>query len=184
MFQVISGGKPYHITLEDYKKMCAIKRSFEAKQKKIQEQQQLAKQLSQQPQQSILVSHNSVLKTVVPKKGLIISKTSGGTVTEGKPISLVPISNAPATITSGASDSSETILEKLDKQVERLGQDPSTMSAIALEKNPAIQIIPRIPKSLTVIPQTVRKSGPPSPVLYITPKNSSSNGSSTNDSQP
>lgn len=37
LVQVISGGKPYHITIEDYKKMCAIKRSFEMKNKRLQE---------------------------------------------------------------------------------------------------------------------------------------------------
>lgn len=178
LVQVISGGKPYHITLEDYKKMCAIKRSFEAKQKKIQELQ-MAKQLGQ-PQQSVLVSHNSILKTVVPKKGLIISKTSGGTVTEAK--AAIPSSSATSTITSAANisnESSETILEKLDKQVEMLGQGQSSLlPALSFDKNSSVQIIPRIPKSLTVIPQTVRKSGPPSPVLYITPKSNGSNNSS------
>ncbi|XP_050302989.1 uncharacterized protein LOC126740870 isoform X2 [Anthonomus grandis grandis] len=174
LVQVISGGKPYHITLEDYKKMCAIKRSFEAKQKKLQEQQILSKQ-----QSPVMLSQGSVLKTVVPKKSLFIGKTSGGTVIEGKPLSLVPISTASSTITS---ESTESILEKLDKTVERLGQnqDSPSIMAYALDKNPAIQIIPRIPKSLTITSQTVTKTGPPSPVLCITPR-TSSNGSSSND---
>lgn len=152
--------------------MCAIKRSFEARQKKIQEQQ--------------LQNQNSVLKTVALKKPTMSGKTSGGVMTESKPITLVPIINSGnATITS-QTESAESILEKLDKQVESLGKgnDPLPISAIALENNPAIQIIPRIPKSLTVIPQTVRK-GPPSPILHIT--KSTSNGSSTGEdsnSQP
>ncbi|XP_076251091.1 enhanced adult sensory threshold isoform X2 [Rhynchophorus ferrugineus] len=166
LVQVISGGKPYHITLEDYKKMCAIKRSFEAKQKKLQEQQ-----LSKQSPQSILLAPNSLLK--IPKKGQAVNKTSGGIVTENKSV------NVLANISASMSDSSETILEKLDKQVESLGQGQDGKS-ITIEKKGSLQNMPKIPKSLTVIPQTVRKcSRPPSPVLYIT-KNGVSNVNATN----
>ncbi|KAL1489908.1 hypothetical protein ABEB36_013834 [Hypothenemus hampei] len=170
LVQVISGGKPYHITLEDYKKMCAIKRSFEAKQKKIQEQQLQAKQQGRQP---VFISQHSVLKS---KRNIVVGKTSGGSIMETKPFNLKSLSNNAATITS---DSSQSILEKLDRQVERLGQKDnsgSLITAIALDKNPAIQIIPRIPKSLTVIPQTIPKSKVPSPIMHIS--KTSSNGSS------
>ncbi|CAG9832300.1 unnamed protein product [Diabrotica balteata] len=141
LVQVISCGKPYHITLEDYKKMCAIKRSFEMKQQRLQEAQP----------KSIFVTHNSVLKSITPRKGLVISKTA--TVTA--PPKLEP----PELVPEG-----ENILDKLDKQVEKLESKLNEKS-----------YIPRIPKSLTVIPQTVTKktSRPSSPVLLITPKNSS-----------
>ncbi|XP_060530364.1 uncharacterized protein LOC132704402 isoform X2 [Cylas formicarius] len=144
LVQVISGGKPYHITLEDYKKMCAIKRSFEAKQKKLQQEQQ----------QSLLLAghHNSVLKSIMPRKGLVISRTNG---TEVK----------------AAGDGGETILEKLDRQVEKLGQESRSFG-----DRTTSMLLPRIPKSLTVIPQMVRKAGPPSPVLVVAPKAGGPNG--------
>lgn len=127
LVQVISGGKPYHITIEDYKKMCAIKKSFEMKNKRLQEAQKSAGM--------------SVLKNVVPKKGLVITKTS---------------TNVPEDSSGGS------ILEKLDKVVEKLD---------AVDNNHAM-ILPKIPKSLTVIPQTVSKkpSRPSSPILMITSK--------------
>ncbi|CAH0560024.1 unnamed protein product [Brassicogethes aeneus] len=140
LVQVISGGKPYHITFEDYKKMCAIKRSFEQREKN--------KRLQEPPQKPILVTHNSVLKSIVPRKGLIISKTTA-TVVKSEP----------------------TDLEKLDKHVENIGggKPPSEKSLL----------LPKIPKSLTVIPQTVAKknSRPGSPVMIITQKNTSINRS-------
>ncbi|XP_066154229.1 uncharacterized protein east isoform X2 [Euwallacea fornicatus] len=171
LVQVISGGKPYHITLEDYKKMCAIKRSFEAKQKKIQEQQQAKQQLGQ----------NSILKMSLAKKGVIVGNICNGIVTEGKSLSPVPISSAPSSTITSLTDNGETILDKLDKQVERLGRssEPISISAIALEKNPAIQLIPRIPKSLTVIPQTIHKDISASPQRK-TSSSASSNGEDSN----
>ncbi|XP_048516551.1 uncharacterized protein LOC109533983 isoform X2 [Dendroctonus ponderosae] len=186
LIQVVSGGKPYHITIEDYKKMCAIKRSFEAKQKRLLQEQQFAKQVPQK-QQAMLVNPHSVLKTFTAKKELGVGKSSTGTVSETKPISLIPISNtAPSTVTSG-NGNSETILEKLDKQVERLSKEfaPAKISGIIFEKNPAIQIIPKIPKSLTVIPQTVSKASSSRAVLHVIKSNS--NGSSNEEdsnSQP
>lgn len=145
-FQVISGGKPYHITLEDYKKMCAIKRSFEMKQKR----QEL------QNAKPILVTHNSVLKSITPKKGLIISKAS--------PVSLSVKSDLHTQSTDSFGENQKK-LEKLnkydDKQESKLNEKTSSL-------------LPKIPKSLTVIPQNVPKpSRPSSPILEITQKNSS-----------
>lgn len=127
LVQVISSGKPYHITIEDYKKMCTIKKNFEMKAKRLQEAQRSA--------------GTSVLKSMAPKKGLVITKTSTNGVEE----------------TNGGS-----ILEKLDKVVEKLDAGDNNHS----------MILPKIPKSLTVIPQTVARkpSRPASPVLMITTK--------------
>lgn len=153
LFQVISGGKPYHITLEDYKKMCAIKRSFEMKQKRLQE--------AQAPK-PILVTHNSVLKSIIPRKGLVISKTA----TVSAP-SIKTEPNTPGGHLGDGVSEGENILDKLDKQVEKLESK--------LNEKPSSLLLPRIPKSLTVIPQTItrRPDRPSSPVLLITSKNSS-----------
>ncbi|XP_057650990.1 uncharacterized protein LOC130890741 isoform X1 [Diorhabda carinulata] len=151
LVQVISGGKPYHITLEDYKKMCAIKRSFELKQKRLQE--------AQNPK-PILVTHNSVLKSIIPKKGLVISKTTP--FSSASKSEAVNQPSMPEGVPEG-----ENILEKLDKQVEKLESK--------LNEKTTSLLLPRIPKSLTVIPQTVprKTSRPSSPVLLITKNNSS-----------
>lgn len=128
--QVVSGGKSYYITNEDYHKMCAIKRSFELRQLRLSQ----GGSMSRSPQKMV----NSVLKSVSssPRKGLVISKTS----TSPKNNELSP----------------ENLLEKLDTR---------------MVENKSLSL-PKIPKSLTVIPQTVARkpSRPSSPVLMITPK--------------
>ncbi|KAK9875713.1 hypothetical protein WA026_009510 [Henosepilachna vigintioctopunctata] len=135
LVQVISGGKPFHITLEDYKKMCAIKRSFENKQKRQQDAQKRATKL--------VASGSSILMS---NKSLTISKTS----------------IAPKQELESRTDIGETILDKLDQQVENLES----------KFNESMIGMPKIPKSLTVIPQTVARktSRPASPVLLITQK--------------
>lgn len=121
--------------------MCAIKRSFEMKQKRLQEVQNA---------KPILVTHNSVLKSIIPRKGLIISKAVPTNV---------PVKEEQSVPSSFSNGEHENILQKLDKQVEKL-------DAKLNEKT-----LPRIPKSLTVIPQSISK--PSSPVLEITTKLSS-----------
>lgn len=150
LVQVISGGKPYHITLEDYKKMCAIKRTFDLRQKRIQEATQKS-----QP----VISPQSVLKTMVPKKGLVITKTS-------------TIAIAKSEQNLHPEPELENSLEKLDKQVEKL--------ELNLNDPKSVMILPKIPKSLTVIPQSIprKTSRPTSPVLLITSKSKPSTSKS------
>ncbi|XP_045480002.1 uncharacterized protein LOC123684682 isoform X2 [Harmonia axyridis] len=139
LVQVISGGKPFHITLEDYKKMCAIKRSFEMKQKQMAE--------AKKPQSPTVPAGTTLVKS--NNKSLVITK---GPISKVEP----KIEQEPP----------ESILDKLDQQVESL---ESTFN-----EGTTLLNMPRIPKSLTVIPQTVRKpSRPASPVLVITPKGKS-----------
>lgn len=129
--QVVSAGKSYYITREDYSKMCAIKKSFELRQLRLSQQE--GSKISSK-------TINSVLKTgSSPRQGFLISKTS----TSSK-------NNELAT---------ESLLEKLDKHTEKS------------ETNKSLSL-PKIPKSLTVIPQTVARkpSRPSSPVLMITSK--------------
>lgn len=115
------------------------------KQKRLQESQNA---------KPILVTHNSVLKSITPRKGLIISKTA---------MAINSVKGEIATTQSESNDG-ENILEKLDKQVEKLESK--------LNEKPSSLLLPKIPKSLTVIPQTVtrRSSRPSSPTLLITPK--------------
>lgn len=131
LVQVISGGKPYHITLEDYKKMCAIKRTFDLRQKRLQEVNKV------QVQQG-----TSVLKPVTLKKTVL---------------------NKPSTVT-GPDDQEDE---------EEKSEDFKTNDG-------KLVLLPKIPKSLTVIPQVVprKPSRPSSPVLLITQKPKSANGKS------
>lgn len=179
LVQVISGGKPYHITVEDYKKMCAIKRTFDLRQKRLKE----ANKGGSPPPSN---SPNSVLKSMVPRKGLMISKTS--TITSesesisqfdkdlekfdmslGKEISL----GKDLGLGKDISLSKDISLGKditLSKDIS-FGKDITLGKDISFGKS-APMILPKIPKSLTVIPQSVprKTSRPSSPVLQITSK--------------
>lgn len=130
LVQVISGGKPYHITIEDYRKMCTIKKNFELK----------AKRMQAAAQKSLL--KNSTAKTMAAKNTPATITTTNATT------------NGIEEAAGGGGGGS--ILEKLDRVVEKL-------DAV---------ILPKIPKSLTVIPQTVARkpSRPASPDLMITTK--------------
>ncbi|XP_018321694.1 uncharacterized protein LOC108734572 [Agrilus planipennis] len=133
--KVISGGKPYHITLEDYHRICAIKRSCDLKQKRLQEAAKVGNQ-----------GGNSVLKQVYTtiRKTASISKSS-----KNEP--LPPDGHEV-----------ENSLKKLDETVEKLESK--------LSEPKSAMVLPKIPKSLTVIPQTVsRKSS--SPITQVTQKN-------------
>lgn len=116
------------------------------KQKRLQESQNA---------KPILVTHNSVLKSITPRKGLIISKTQ--TAANSAKSEVVTLHNDNG-------NDGENILEKLDKQVEKLESK--------LNEKPSSLLLPKIPKSLTVIPQTVtrKSSRPSSPALLITQK--------------
>lgn len=117
LVQVISAGKPYYITIEDYKKMCAIKRSFEMRNKRLQESNKIA------------TNGNSILKGIAPKKGLVITKTA--TVT--KPEQL-----------KASDEAVENSLEKLDRAVEKLESKIINSSSMILPKIPkSLTVIPQ-----------------------------------------
>lgn len=141
--------------------MCAIKRTFDLRQKRMQEAS------NQKSPASIMNSAatQSLLKAMVPKKGLTITKTATITTSSTGPLPLAtiqkqPIESLPLAETSVEFENS---LEKLDKQIEKLD--------MRLSEPKPVMILPKIPKSLTVIPQSVRKPArPTTPVLQITPK--------------
>nr|CAI5832250.1 unnamed protein product [Callosobruchus analis] len=164
LVQVISGGKPFHITLEDYKKMCAIKRSFEMKQRRMQEaaasranSAALARAQASSGRRGLIISRTTVTAAPPSASGASPMATSVVYPTAGanrEPVLGSGMEVIEKTSTEFNGESGENILEKLDKQVEKIGSN----------------ILPKIPKSLTVIPQTVpRKSQrPDSPILQIT----------------
>lgn len=112
LVKVMSGGKPYHITMDDYNRMCAIKKSYDLKQKRLQEAQNASPHF----------------RPILPRKGVTSTKSAS------------PSKNDLETLDV------ENSLDKLDKAVDNLENklaEPSSM------------LLPKIPKSLTVIPQTV-----------------------------
>lgn len=210
LVQVISGGKPYHITLEDYKKMCAIKRTFDLRQKRLQEQKSMMMNMSGgspvpsgpsgasaatmstsptnnlPPQMKALNNHNNnnsaaAIKSLAPRKSLTISKTAVSRTEEtssSTAASALPLS-APS-----LNCSTENSLEKLDKHVENLEVQfnsekspivPPLLPPLMSTPSPMMHM-PKIPKSLTVIPQTVvRKLDTNSPGLPISSVHMASN---------
>ncbi|KAB0799077.1 hypothetical protein PPYR_06957 [Photinus pyralis] len=108
--KVMSGGKPYHITMDDYNRMCAIKKSYDLKQKRL--------------------AHNASphFRPILPRKSIPSTKATS------------PSKNDLET------PEMENNLDKLDKTVENLESKLAESSSM---------LLPKIPKSLTVIPQTV-----------------------------
>lgn len=142
--KVISSGVPYYITLDDYNRMCAIKKSFDLKQKRLAEATSLiAPGLRAQGLGKPTVV-TSILKKSMPHKTLVISKDA--VVVKNQQTHLIPRQG-------------ESSLEKLDKAVEQL---ESKLSKPQMS-------MPKIPKSLTVIPQTVTRKHPQgTPVFVVT----------------
>lgn len=150
LVQVISGGKPYHITIQDYNKMCQLKRT--------QEMRKIAELNKNKNDQGS--SPNSLLKPVVPRKQKSVTITA--TKTSNQP--------SPAKDTNSFEITRETIATTVPTAT-MLKEIPKP---ITISKS--VMVLPKIPKSLTVIPQTVPRKPlhPPSPTLSITSKPSTS----------
>lgn len=185
LVQVISGGKPYHITLQDYNKMCYLRKTQEMR------RQSEGKKLENASQSNPVIA-GSTLKPIIPRS-------------KSKPIQIAPkpsIKELSATITavpapSKAKDMNNIIAsnEALTVTREPNGSALINDSKISLTftqnnplppKNlPAVMILPKIPKSLTVIPQTVSRKPikPPSPTLSIITKPSTSTSTSNSNNK-
>lgn len=140
LVQVISGGKPYHISLADYNKMCYLKKNQEMKKMAMQEAMK-AKSQGNSPE-------SGLLKPVIPRKNKAVTIIP-------KPSSAVKETSVPSTSLEIIKDSNQESNKTVNKPV---------------------MILPKIPKSLTVIPQTVPRKPlqPSSPTLSITTKPSTS----------
>lgn len=159
LVQVISGGKPYHISLSDYNKMCVLKKNHDLKQKAVE-----AKMLKQRDSE---MSSSSLLKPVIPRK----PKMPTATTTSAAAVSTVVGKAVTVTaITKDVSQLAEMKSISVDKPKEIISALP--------ENKPvkSIMLLPKIPKSLTVIPQTVARKPLQacSPTLSITTKPSTS----------
>lgn len=171
LVQVISGGKPYHISLQDYNRMCHMKKTHDMKQQKGSD--------AAKPKADTVAA--SVLKPVVPRRQKTATSGAAATATNSKPSATSsPLSMKEATMAASAAvDAAAIIAAAKDK-----GKEPATTESnknsspttVAANSGKSIMILPKIPKSLTVIPQTVARKPlqASSPTLSITTKPSTS----------
>lgn len=169
LVQVMSSGKRYHITLQDYNKMCIMRRE---KLQQIQDGEKTKRQSTEensvvtdiQPsnaQCAMLGNGGTVVQNVAPddkahdKKDADIAQigTNAATILKNvglKNITIAPIPQKTATVTSGTAApavvSSASLLVGAGLKLPSLGPAVSIVS----EAGPAL---PKIPRSLTVIPQ-------------------------------
>lgn len=175
LVQVMSSGKRYHITLQDYNKMCIMRRE------KLQQLQDTDKKRHS-------IDENTVVTEIQPSTML----GNGGTLVQNitaeekpsekrdqemvqignavtilknvglKNITIAPIPAKTATVTSSTVPSpmvtAPSLLVSTPIKIPQLGPAVSITSEM---------VMPKIPKSLTVIPQTVT-AGPQSATVTAT----------------
>ncbi|XP_044737037.1 uncharacterized protein LOC123298996 isoform X2 [Chrysoperla carnea] len=157
LVQVMSGGKAYHLSISDYNRMCAIKQ------------------------------REGIDLRPIPKK---IVSSGGQTNTTSGVLNTVSVlrqrsPNLTAQITpkdnlgpNNNNNNTKSVLDQLKSSVQNLNESvtlqssPPNLTQIdtsnpnnppTTEQKKHVMILPKIPKSLTVIPQTVRKSIDTSP---------------------
>ncbi|CAG4961437.1 unnamed protein product [Colias eurytheme] len=170
LVQVLSAGNRYHITFEDYNKMCLIRRE---RQQRLQEKEAKNKRSSEETivteiQTAMLGNGGTVVQNITTDKELDKKDLSemqigsnAATILKNvglKNITIAPIPPKTSTMTSQTLSlvTSPSILSTPIKMPQLLTAVSITSETI--QNNPLITspvVMPKIPKSLTVIPQTV-----------------------------
>ncbi|XP_053608299.1 uncharacterized protein LOC128674047 isoform X2 [Plodia interpunctella] len=189
LVQVKTNQKRYHITLQDYNKMCLIRREKmkllqDGDSSKSSEETTVVTEI--QPSallgnggtvvQNISITEDkSQDKKELPELGQIGSNAATILKNVGlKNITIAPIPPKTATVTSQTlplpAVSSPSLLVTSMPKIPQLGPSVSITSEAVLTPNLPIMsashmIMPKIPKSLTVIPQTVVSSVPQTAVV-------------------
>ncbi|XP_039757112.1 uncharacterized protein LOC120631549 isoform X1 [Pararge aegeria] len=175
LVQVLSAGTRYHITFEDYNRMCLIRRE---RQKRLQEKEAKTRMPSSdetivtelQPS-TLLGNGGTVLQNITSdregdKKNMpeLQIGANAATILKNvglKNITIAPIPSKTATVTSQTftPSVSSPLLVTTPMKIPQLGPSVSITSETILTPSicmtPSQMILPKIPKSLTVIPQTV-----------------------------
>lgn len=167
LVQVISGGKPYHITLQDYNKMCYLRKTQEMR-KLNNEPKKLIENVnsnnSNMQMGSVLkpIIPRSKLKPIAPKPKEITATVTALPVVQKIPAKEIPTNDFVNKESNGQTQTVESKIQQISPPKQQ------------------VMILPKIPKSLTVIPQTVSRKPmkPPSPTLSIITKPSTSKSSS------
>ncbi|CAK1583054.1 unnamed protein product [Parnassius mnemosyne] len=193
LVQVMSSGKRYHITLQDYNKMCIMRREKlqqlhdgESKTKKPSDETTVVTEV----QTSTMLGNGGTVVQNIPAEKESEKKdvpdlqigTNAATILKNvglKNITIAPIPPKTATVTSQtlspAVTSPSLIVTSTPIKIPQLGPAVSITSETMLTPNMPIMaashmVMPKIPKSLTVIPQTVVASQPlPVPVATVAP---------------
>ncbi|XP_052742300.1 uncharacterized protein LOC112052576 [Bicyclus anynana] len=175
LVQVLSAGTRYHITFEDYNRMCLIRRE---RQKRLQDRQAKTKTpsidetiVTEIQPSTLLGNGGTVLQNIsterdTDKKDMPEMQigTNAATILKNvglKNITIAPIPAKTATVTSQTFTPSITspLLVTTPIKIPQLGPSVSITSETILTQSvcmaPSQMILPKIPKSLTVIPQTV-----------------------------
>ncbi|CAH0755305.1 unnamed protein product [Diatraea saccharalis] len=184
LVQVMSSGKRYHITLQDYNKMCVMRRE---KLQQLQDGEAKTKRPSTdettvvteiQPS-TMLGNGGTVVQNItaedkdkakdMPELGQI--GTNAATILKNvglKNITIAPIPPKTATVTSQTLTSpvvtSPSLLVTAPLKIPQLGPAVSITSETVLNPNMPI-VMPKIPKSLTVIPQSMVATVPQNVVV-------------------
>ncbi|XP_050685714.1 uncharacterized protein LOC126980169 isoform X2 [Leptidea sinapis] len=179
LVQVLSNGNRYHITFEDYNKMCIIRKE--------RQQRLLDKEAKTKPTEentviteiqtsTMLGNGGTVMQNITPDNSVLNDTelqigSNAATILKNvglKNITIAPIPAKTATVTSQILSppvSSPSILSSTSIKIPQLGPSVS----ITAESVPFVPpALPKIPKALTVIPQTIVTSQA-SPVVTTAP---------------
>ncbi|XP_045774142.1 uncharacterized protein LOC123873357 isoform X6 [Maniola jurtina] len=179
LVQVLSAGTRYHITFEDYNRMCLIRRE---RQKRLQEREAKTKTpaseetiVTELQPSTLLGNGGTVLQNIPSDKETDKQKekdmpelqigANAATILKNvglKNITIAPIPAKTATVTSQTYTPavSSPLLVTTPMKIPQLGPSVSITSETILTPSIPVMvqsqmILPKIPKSLTVIPQTV-----------------------------
>uniref|UniRef100_A0A2A4K1Q4 Uncharacterized protein n=1 Tax=Heliothis virescens TaxID=7102 RepID=A0A2A4K1Q4_HELVI len=179
LVQVMSSGKRYHITLHDYNKMCIMRREKLQqlhdgdKPKKPSDDASVLPDIQPGGQCALLGNGGSVVQNAAPddKKDSEVTQisTNAATILKNvglKNITIAPIPQKTATVTSQTVaspivSSPSLLVTSTPIKIPQLGPAVTIMSETVLSP-PVVShmMMPKIPKSLTVIPQSVVNTGP------------------------
>lgn len=185
LVQVMSSGKRYHITLQDYNKMCIMRRE---KLQQLQDGETKTKRpdetavVTEVQTSAMLGNGGTVVQNIAPddkpKDGepeLAQIGTNAANILKNvglKNITIAPIPPKTATVTSQTLpapfvSSPSLLVTTTPIKIPQLGPAVSITSETVLTPNVPIvassMVMPKIPKSLTVIPQSVSAVPAPAP---------------------
>ncbi|KAJ0176298.1 hypothetical protein K1T71_008472 [Dendrolimus kikuchii] len=193
LVQVMSSGKRYHITLQDYNKMCIMRREklqqLQDGEKKRPSTEETTVVTEIQPS-TMLGNGGTVLQNITPEEKHQEKKevpelsqigANAATILKNvglKNITIAPIPSKTATITSQTVTmpviSSPSLLVTTPIKIPQLNSSLSITSETIITPSLPLtshMIMPKIPKSLTVIPQNVVTSVPQSVMVGSVPQN-------------
>lgn len=163
LVQVMSSGKRYHITLQDYNKMCVMRRE------KLQQLQDGRRDdvVTDLPPSVLLGNGGSVLQTTQPEPEVQLGANAASILKNVglKNITIAPIPPKTATVTSQTLPtpfvaSPSLLVASTPIKIPQLGPAVSITSETVLAPAPGPLLLPKIPKSLTVIPQAAPAPAP------------------------